>query len=134
MCAVVILMSEKVALNRLEAHNGTKKHIKNSPGLVSQSKLDLSSISISQKKVDKAELLYVNYLAEHNDAVLAADNFTHFCEKMFPDNEIDHNYKRSQTKATVLTKDVPAREIQKQVISQMKNARYFSVLLDESTD
>ena len=123
---------KKGSVKQLEAHNGTAKLQKNVADRTNQT--TLGDFMSGQNKVSRSELMYVYYLAKHNDAFLTADHFTHLCKSMFPDSQIAKNFKCSRTKATILATDVIAPDIQKHIVADVEKARYFSVLLDESTD
>ena len=120
------------SIKQLEAHVATKKHKKNAASLKNQS--TLQTFMSSSLKVSKAELMYVMYLVEHDEAFLHADHFTPLAPIMFTDSEIAKNFKCSRTKATVLAKEVIAPHIKENIVQQVKEATHYSVLLDETTD
>ena len=119
---------------QLEKHVKTKKHLKHVSEQKNQTQLTAFCDAKAEQKVYRAELQYVYYLAEHDEAFLNSDHFTPLVKAMFPDSKIARNYKCSRTKCTILAKTVIAPEIQKQVVAELIRSQNYSILIDETTD
>jgi hypothetical protein len=72
--------------------NDVKKHLNTSKHeevvRASSSNANLFQQSPIEDKVTRAEILFANFIAEHNLAFMAADHFTHLTAAMFPDSKI----------------------------------------------
>ena len=56
--------------------------------------------SPTEEAVTQAEVLFVNFVAEHNLSFLMADHFTHLTSAMFPDSKIAQAFSTARTKTT----------------------------------
>ena len=84
-------------------------------------------------KVTKAEVLFTNFVAEHNIPFSLADHFTHLCKEMFTDSDIAKKFACKRTKTTHILNNALAPELD-QTVTQLCQTEPYSVLLDESND
>ena len=113
-------------------HAKTQNHIK-LLNAQNQSK-SISSFLPSSKtalndKITNAEVLYSNFIAEHNVPFTLADHFTKLCKKMFPDSEIAKGYSCGRTKTT----QIISTSLHDDVVMKCKT-QPFTILCDESND
>lgn len=83
--------------------------------------------------VMRAEVLFSNFVAEHNIPFLVADCFTRLCKAMFPDSKIASKFSCSRTKTTQIVKRSLAPSLHQEVVEHLKN-NPFSLAIDESND
>ena len=91
--------------NDIKTHVSGARHIKNCNDRVGQQNIktfcqDFDK-SLDQKAIH-AELLWTNFLVEHNVATAASDHFGSLMKEMFPDSKIAHQIKCGHTKAASL--------------------------------
>ena len=82
-------------------------------------------------KVMNAELLFMNFLVEHNIPMSAADHATALFKQMFPDSKIAEAFRCARTKATALVHHV-ASNVAAKVAAESKDT--FSLSTDGSND
>ena len=63
----------------------------------------------------QAEVLFAQFVAEHNVAFSVADHFTKLSAKMFPDSEIAKKFACGKTKTTCIVKGAIASELNTKV-------------------
>ena len=123
--------------NDCDRHAQGTTHIKFSK-TVSQSK-PMSTLFLNAKnqelcsKVSKAEVLFSNFVAEHNLPFAVGDHFTKLAKEMFPDSEIAAKFSSGRMKTTRIVKDAIAPELELTVISLCKTSK-FSLMIDESNN
>ena len=119
--------------------NDIERHLK---GTVHGSNVSASKQTVNLKslfthdvpdKVTKAEVLFANFVAEHNLPFLVADHFTQLCKVMFPDSDIASKFSSKRTKTTHMINGAIAPVFNKKVTSLCKKEK-FSVMIDESND
>ena len=86
-----------------------------------------------EQGVTRAEVLFFNFVAEHNLPFLTADHFTHLTYSMFPDSKIAQAFSCAQTKTTCIVKGALHPHFAEAVIGLCKESP-FSILCDESSD
>jgi hypothetical protein len=86
----------------------------------------------AKHKVMNAELLFTNYLVEHNIAISAADHAGPLVKKMFPDSKIAKSFKCARTKATALINHEGAKTSAR--IAELVRNDVFSLSTDGSND
>ena len=57
-----------------------------------------------EQAVTRAEVLFSNFVAEHNLPFMTADHFTHLTSSMFPDSKISQAFSCARTKTTCIVK------------------------------
>ena len=89
--------------------------------------------SLTDEAVTRAEVLYANFVAEHNLAFKTADHFTHLVSAMFPDSKVAQAFSSARTKTTCIVKGALHPYFAKPVIELCKEGP-FSILCDEGND
>ena len=88
-------------VNDVKKHLATTKHqemVKHSSG--NQCLRTLFEQSPIEESVTQAEVLFANFVTEHNLSFYLADYFTHLTSVMFPDNKIAKSFRSARTKMT----------------------------------
>ena len=88
-------------------------------------------------KVQRAEALFVHFIAEHNLPFRTGDHFTKLVKKMFPDSEIARQFQCSRTKTSVITNYGNGKWVHDQLVASLTDSSqpvFFSLLVDESND
>lgn len=123
-------------LNDVTKHFNTGMHKNNSKA---QNSTPAASNFFASFKLDqdedvmRAEVLFSNFVAEHNIPFLVADCFTRLCKAMFPDSKIASKFSCSRTKTTQIVKRSLAPSLHQEVVEHLKN-NPFSLAIDESND
>ena len=112
------------------SHKRCEEIRKLAPNLVEFTKKDHSSSL--QNKVMKAELLFTDFLIEHNVPIAASDHSNELFRKMFPDSEISKKYACKRTKTTSLVKFLGETE-QNDIVKKLKKT-VFCIATDGSND
>lgn len=81
----------------------------------------------------RAEVLFSNFVAEHNIPFLVADCFNRLCKAMFPDSKIASKSSCGRTRTTQIVKRSLAPFLHQEVVEHLKN-NPFSLAIDESND
>ena len=121
-------------VNDVKKHLATSKHqemVKNSSG--NQSLRTLFAQSPIEESVTRAEVLFANFVSEHNLSFLLADHFTHLTTVMFPDSKIAKSFKSARTKTTCVVTGALYPHFNEPVVTLCQN-NPFSVLCDEGND
>lgn len=125
----------KCGKSELVRHTTRAKHKKNVAkvrGL--QPVTALFNLSASNKsKVTTAEIKLANLLAHHNVAYQFADHLIPVLKDCFPDSSILKDVQLGRTKTVNIIKNVIAHK-ETADLSKLLATKYFSVLIDESTD
>ena len=89
-----------------------------------------------QLQVQRAEALFVQFVAEHCLPFRTGDHFTKLVKSMFPDSEIARHFQCSRTKTSVLTRFGNGKFCHDQLIRKLTSDTpvYYSLLVDESND
>ena len=73
-------------------------------------------------KVQRAEALFVHFIAEHNMPFRTGDHFTKLVKKMFPDSEIARQFQCSQTKTSVLANYGNGKWVHDQLVASLADS------------
>ena len=93
----------------------------------------IASENVVQQKVTKAEVIFTNFVLEHNLPFSVADHFTDLCKQMFPDSEVAKLFSCRRLKTThILNKAIAP--IEKKKVTDLCAANKFSIMMDESND
>lgn len=97
--------------------------------------IDLFQQSPIEDKVTRAEILFANFVAEHNLPFMAADHFTHLTEAMFLDSKITKAFSSARTKqlASCIVRGAQHPHFHQPVIDLCKKGP-FSILCGEGND
>jgi len=120
-------------MHDLKMHQATLKHQRNIKSIQSTPTVASLFTPSNVDKVTKAELLFSNFVAEHNLPFLVADHFTELVKVMFPDSDIAKKFKCKRTKTTHIVTEALAPCLDEKVSEQCKT-NTFSILVDESND
>ena len=69
------------------------------------------------EKITRAEILFANFVAEHNLPFLTANHFIHLTSVMFPDSDIAQPFSSARTKITCIVKGALHPHFAKPVIA-----------------
>ena len=98
-----------------------------------QSLVTLFRQSPIEQAVTRAEVLFANFVAEHNLPFLLGDHFTHLTHAMFPDSQIAKAFKSGHTKTMCVVTGALAPHFSEPVFSLCRE-NPFSILCDEGND
>lgn len=89
-----------------------------------------------QLSVQKAEALFVQFVAEHNLPFRVGDHFTKLVKSMFPDSNVARQFQCSRTKTSVLVRYGNGSFSHDTVLGTLTSSPpvYYSLLVDESND
>ena len=89
-----------------------------------------------QLQVQRAEALFVQFIAELNLPFRTGDHFTKLVKSMFPDSKVAKQFQCSRTKTSVLVHFGNGKFCHDQLIERLTSdtSVYFSLLVDESND
>ena len=89
-----------------------------------------------QLQVQKAESLFIQFVAEHNLPFRTGDHFTRLVKSMFPDSNIARQFHCSRTKTSVLARYGNGHFYHGKLIDMLTSSPtpYYSLLVDESND
>ena len=121
-------------VNDVKKHLATTKHqemVKHSSG--NQSLRALFAQSPIEESVTRAEVLFANFVAEHNLSFYLADHFTHLTSVMFPDSKIAKSFRSARTKTTCVVTGALYPHFSEPVVTLCQN-NPFSILCDEGND
>ena len=91
-------------VNDVKKHVATAKHKGSSKSLSGHQNLSVFFQKDTDDQVTRAEVLFANFVAEHNLSFITADHFTHLTSALFPDSRIAQEYRCSETKTTCIVK------------------------------
>ena len=120
-------------LKRHEQTNIQQNFLKSSSGVRSLSSYFRSSGPTRDLTVVEAEVKFGYFLGEHHVAFQVADHCSKRFSSMFPDSAIAKAFKCGRTKANALVK-VLAQDILEESLSVLKESKFFSIQVDETTD
>ena len=86
-----------------------------------------------ETQIRRAEVKMVGFLAEHNLPLAVADHIGPLVKDIFPDSKIAKGYQCSRTKATCILNRAIKPELQRNLITQMRESCY-SICTDSSND
>ena len=81
----------------------------------------------------RAEVLFADFVAEHNIPFLVADSFTRLCKAMFTDSKIASKFACGRTKTRQIIKRSLAPSLHQEVVEHLQS-NPFSIAIDESND
>lgn len=113
------------------SHAKTKKHIKNYDASKSAPKLNFSTIPDDLQTIS-AELLFTNFLLEHNIPLAAADHASSLFRAMFPESAEVKKFACGRTKAGHLVREIASDSTQK--IANIIRDEAFTLATDGSND
>ena len=87
----------------------------------------------STDAVTRAEVIFTNFLTEHNIPFLVADHFTMVVKEMFPDSNIARQFSCRRMKSSYIVKKALAPSFDK-TVTDMCQKQKFSLMIDESND
>ena len=88
---------------------------------------------IREQSVIEAEVKFGYFLGEHHIPLHVADHCSKLFASMFPDSTIAKSFRCRRKKATA-TVEVVAQEVKQGVLSHLKESKFFSIQIDETTD
>lgn len=120
--------------NDCQRHINTKKHLDIVNASDQTARKQISGYFTQQKdtSVINAEVLFSEFLIEHNLPIAVADHAGPLFRAMFPDSEIAKKYGSGRTKTGALIETL-ARDDSKYIADQMRN-QPFSIATDGSND
>ena len=83
--------------------------------------------------ITRAEVLFTNFVAQHNLAASIADHFCDLAVVIFPDSAIAKKFSSKRTKTTLIIKKCLAPSATDRVINLCREMP-FSLMTDESND
>ena len=92
-------------VNDVKKHLATSKHQEMAKAVSSSESLKaFFRPSPIEEAITQAEVLFANFVAEHNLSFMVADHFTHLTSVMFPDSKIAKAFGSARTKTTCIVK------------------------------
>ena len=121
--------------NDLTKHADSKAHKANMNKSASTPKLTqmFATATSAPDRVTKAEVMFANFVAEHNLPMLVTDHFTDLQRAMFPDSEIAKDFACRRTKTTHLI-NLAVAPAQDERVTKLCQTEKFSIMVDESND
>jgi hypothetical protein len=86
-----------------------------------------------EESITRAEVLFANFLAEHNVPFMLADHYTHLASAMVPDSQVAKEFRCAATKTTCIIKGALNPYFSEPVVTLCKH-NPFSILCDEGSD
>lgn len=117
----------------LRKHESTVIHSKATAGCSGIKPLTAYCSRSNSQMVVSAAVKFAYFLAEHYLSISVADHASKLFPAMFPDSETAKDLKCSRTKASAILQ-VVAQEVWKEISSNLKKTRFFSLQTDETTD
>lgn len=121
-------------LNDVKKHISTSKHQEMLKA--TSSSMNLKSFFRSspvEEAATRAEVLFANFVAEHNLPFMLADHFTHLAGTMFPDSQVAKAFRCAATKTTCIVKGALSPYFFEAVVTLCRE-NPFSILCDEGSD
>ena len=121
-------------LNNVRKHFATSKHQEMLKA--TSSTMSLKSFfrpSPVEESITRAEVLFANFIAEHNLPFMLADHFTHLASAMFPDGQVAKGFRCASTKTTCIVKGALNPYFSEAVTTLCRESP-FSILCDEGSD
>lgn len=119
-------------LHDLNDHIGTKKHKEYSKTQQLTQPISMFVENQQQEKVDRAEVLFSDFLVEHNIPLISADYAGPLLGKMFPHSKIASQYGCALTKTTQFIGTL-AHEDRNEIVEELRTLP-FSLATDRSND
>ena len=86
-----------------------------------------------EESITRAEVLFTNFIAEHNIPFILAAHFTHLASAMFPDSQVAKGFWCAATKTTCIVKGALNYYFSEAVTALCKE-NTFSTLCNEGSD
>ena len=83
--------------------------------------------------VIRAEIMYTNFIVQHNLYFLTADHLAPMYSKMFPDSKIAQKFRCVRTKTTVILNNAILPVLHESLVTYMQN-KPFSICNDDYSD
>ena len=121
-------------VNDVKKHLTTSKHQEMLTATSSSNSLRaLFQQSSIEESVTRAEVLFANFVAEHNLPFMVADHFTHLTTTMFPDSQIAKAFRCAATKTTCIIKGALSPHFSEPVVALCQD-HPFSIFCDEGNN
>ena len=121
-------------LNDVKKHLATVKHQEMLKAASSTKNLkSFFRLSPVEESITRAEVLFANFIAEHNLPFMLADHFTHLARAMFPDSQVAKGFRCAATKTTCIVKGALSPYFSDPVTTLCRETP-FSILCDEGSD
>ena len=91
-----------------------------------------ASVEVNDSVI-RTEVMYTNFIVQHNLSFLTADHLAPMYSKVFPDSKIIQNFRCARTKTTVISNNAIHPVLYKNLVTYMQN-RSFSICNDDSSD
>ena len=114
------------------AYANTKKHKEKHKNFRQTSKLQFSAVPSSDFQPIKAEVLFTNFLIEHNVPIAAADHASKLFSAIFPNSAEVKKFSCGRTKAGHIIREIASDSTKK--ISEVLRNGAFSIATDGSND
>ena len=112
-------------------HEQNAKMKKSQPSMLTMLKVTTDEQKDLQDKITAAELVFADFIAEHDISLATADHASKLFQAMFPDSKIAKGFRCARTKTTALVK-FKAKEISNNIAKSAENA--FSLSTDGSNE
>ena len=120
-------------INDIKKHIATIKHKDTSKSHTLKDFFQPPTSTALNTSVIKAEVLFANFIAEHNLPFLLADHFTRLASVMFTDSKIAKGFSSAKTKTTCIVKGALYPHFAEPVIEQCRTGP-FTIMCDEGND
>ena len=118
----------------VKQHGLSDKHKSNEENTkVNRTVADMFKPAAEKNDTLKSEVLFTNFLVEHNLPFLIADHFTELVPHMFPDSAIAKKFSCKRTKTTMIVTNAIAPYYDNEVTRLCQNEK-FCLMVDESND
>lgn len=123
-------------INDVKKHLATSKHQQSLSA--AESSRNLRGLlrpgqSPIEEAVIRAEVLFAEFISEHNLSFSLANHFTHLTSSMFPDSNIAKAFSSARTKTTCIVKGALSSHFMDPVVDLCQH-NPFSILCDEGND
>lgn len=123
-------------INDVKKHIATSKHQQSLSAIESSRNLRglLHTVqSPIEEAVTRAEVLFAEFISEHNLAFSLSNHFTHLAPTMFPDSSIAKAFSSARTKTTCIVKGALSSHFMDPVVDLCRH-NPFAILCDEGND
>ena len=123
-------------INDVKKHLATTKHQQSLSATESSRNLRgllRTGQSPIEEAVTRAEVLFAEFISEHNLSFSLSNHFTHLTSSMFPDSKIAKAFSSARTKTTCIVKGALCPHFIQPVVDMCRH-NPFSILCDEGND
>ena len=121
-------------VNDIKKHLATSKHQEMAKVVGSSGNVRaFFQQSLIEEKVTRAEVLFANFIAEHNLSFMTANHFTHLTSAVFPDSKVAQVFSSACTKTACIVKGALHPHFTEPVVALCKESP-FSIMCDEGND